>query len=163
MWLEVLQCCIRLRPIISLDQLLMELQKLVLVVLQKLKVAFQRAFSNTSRPRGSFFAWPSVALLCIKTRSAIATGHFPLQPLQQEEVSVRTNRSFNQKLRRSILELKEIKSINYAMCTTMHAKEILRRVARDACRPAYQINSTIHRPLHNSHYVGMKSCISCHY
>ncbi len=43
--LKFLQCCIRLRPIIGLDHLLMEFQKLVLVVLQKLKVGYQRAQS----------------------------------------------------------------------------------------------------------------------
>ena len=43
--------------------------------------------SNTSTAIGSFFAWASLALLCNKTRSAIATGHFPLPPLQQVQDS----------------------------------------------------------------------------
>jgi len=37
-----------------------------------------------------FFAWALVALLCRRTRSDIATGHFPGPPLEQEEVSFRT-------------------------------------------------------------------------
>ncbi len=112
------------------------------------RLLFKGPFRIHRDQEDNFFAWPSAALLCIKTRSAIATEYFPLPPLQQVEVSIRSSRSFNRKLRRSILELTEIKSINHAMRTTLHAKEFLRRVSRDSCRPAYQINSTIHRPLH---------------
>ena len=43
--------------------------------------------SKISTLIGSFFPWASFALLCSKTRSAIATGHFPLPPLQQVQVS----------------------------------------------------------------------------
>jgi hypothetical protein len=53
----------------------------------------------TLKPRGSFLAWPSVALLCSNTRSNIATGHIPVQPLQQVQVSIRTCRNFSLKMK----------------------------------------------------------------
>ncbi len=136
------------------------------MVLQKLKLLVKGPFRIHRDQEDHFFALPSVALLCIKTRSGIATEYFPL-PLQQVKVSIRASRSFDRKLRRSRLESTEInlrfKLINHVTRTTLHAKMFLRRVARESCRPAYQINSTIHRPLHNSHYAGLASCIFCHY
>jgi hypothetical protein len=124
-----------------------------------------------------FFAWPSVALLCIKTRSAVATGHFPVPPLQQVEVSIRTSGSFNQKLRKSRLELTEI---NFAIeinqsCDEYHipcqafCKGFLVLEAaiweshEMVAGPHSQIKSTIYLPLHYAHYAGMASCISWHY
>jgi hypothetical protein len=63
--------------------------------------------------------------------------------LQQVEVSIRTIRSFNLKLRKSRLELTEInlrfKLINHVMRTTLHAREFSKGGARDGCRPAYSI------------------------
>ncbi len=140
--------------------------------LQNLMYSFFRSatFSNTSRPRGSFFSWPSVTLLCIKTRSAIATGRIPLQPLQQVEVSIRTSRSFNQKSRTSRLELTEInigfKLINHVMRTALHC------MPRSFCEGSHEmlavrhiklIQQSIDRVLHYAHYAGMASCISWHY
>jgi hypothetical protein len=147
----------------GLDQLLMEFQKLVLVVLQNLKVAFQWAFLNTLRPRGSLFCLKPAALLCIKTRSAIASEYFPLQSLQQVEASISASRSFNRKLRRSRLELTEI-NLRFKLIIMRRVPHCMprRRVARarDSCRPAHEF---FHQPLHNSHQIGMASCISCHY
>ncbi len=160
----------------------MELQKLVLVVLEKLKVDFQRTqsvFASCARVdyksrnhniRGLFFdfcdhtmrfdlgakAWfkwyagldecslqvgnivkyietkriifllGPQSLCCASKRVPLATGHFPVPPLQQVKVSIRTSRSFNQKLRKSRLELTEInlrlKLFNHVMYTTFLAK-----------------------------------------
>jgi hypothetical protein len=55
-----------------------------------------------------------------------ATEHFPLPPLQQVQVSIRTCRNFKQKMKFPRLELTKINllfnSITHAMCTTYQAQ-----------------------------------------
>ncbi len=141
-------------------------------MLQKLKVDFRRA-----QP-------PCAASTFIDTksgniRSDIATGHLPVQPLQQVQVSIRTVscRNFTQKMKIFYTRINENKfTIKFHQaCDSYHIKfrptSLWRLPRLSHPRQTHemfaglhvQINSTIIRQFHYAHYDGMASYISLHY
>ena len=59
----------------------------------ELKYSIKNRYGAHNNLKGSFLVWPSVALLCSKTRSAIPSGHFSCDLLIPC-----TRKIFNQKL-----------------------------------------------------------------